>query len=89
MARYDTTKKFVRNRKHYYGTSELPNISHKDDDILLIATSGDRCDAIAYQIYGDASLWWFVASINGLKSNNITPGTQLRIPRSAAAAIMR
>ena len=89
MARYETTKKFIRNRKYYYGTSDLPNVPPGDDDILLIATSGDRCDAISYQIYGDASLWWFVASVNGLKSNNIVPGTQLRVPRSAAAAKLK
>ena len=89
MARYDTSKKFIRNRKYYYGTSDLPIIQHADDDILLIATSGDRCDLIANQIYGDPSLWWFVASVNGLKFNNIVPGTQLRVPRSAAAATLK
>ena len=89
MARYDTSKKFIRNRKYYYGTSDLPNVPPGDDDILLISTSGDRCDLIANQIYGDPSLWWFVASVNGLKSNNIVPGTQLRVPRSAAAATLK
>ena len=89
MARYDTSKKFIRNRKYYYGTSDLPIIQHADDDILLIATSGDRCDLIANQIYGDPTLWWFIATINGLKSNNITAGTQLRVPRRPTKALLK
>ena len=61
----------------------------RDDDILLIATAGDRCDLIANQIYGDPTLWWFIATVNGLKSNNITAGTQLRVPRKPVGAILR
>ena len=67
----------------------LNEIEFSDDDILLIATSGDRCDLIANQIYGDPTLWWFIASVNGLKSNNITAGTQLRVPRRPVGAVLR
>lgn len=89
MSRYETVKRVAKNRQYYYKTVDFPNIKPRDDDILLIATSGDRCDLIAHQIYNDSSLWWFVASINGLKTNNILPGTQLRVPRSASAAILK
>ena len=89
MNRYETIKRIMKNRNTYYGTSDLPKVKRKDDDILLIATSGDRCDLIANQIYGDPTLWWFIASINGLTSNNIVPGTQLRVPRRPTGAVLR
>ena len=89
MNRYETTKRIIRNRKNYYGTSDLPKIRPSDDDILLIATAGDRCDLIANQIYGDPTLWWFIATVNGLKSNNITAGTQLRVPRRPTKALLK
>lgn len=89
MARYETVKRIAKNRQYYYKTVDFPNIKPRDDDILLIATHGDRCDSIANQIYGDSTLWWFIASINGLKTNNIVAGTQLRVPRSASAAILK
>ena len=79
----------MKNRIHYYGTSDLPKVIPSDDDILLIATAGDRCDLIANQIYSDPTLWWFIATINGLKSNNITAGTQLRVPRRPTKALLK
>ncbi len=89
MNRYETVRRMMKNRKHYYGTSDLPKVKPSDDDILLIATAGDRCDLIANQIYGDPTLWWFIATINGLKSNNITAGTQLRVPRRPTKALLK
>ena len=35
------------------------------------------------------ALWWFIASINNLKSNNIEAGTQLRVPISTEQAILK
>ena len=89
MNRYETIRRIIKNRNTYYGTSDLPKVKRRDDDILLIATSGDRCDLIANQIYGDPTLWWFIATINGLKSNNITAGTQLRVPRRPTKALLK
>jgi|5_EtaG_2_1085323.scaffolds.fasta_scaffold01713_3 hypothetical protein len=51
-------------------------------DIFLEITSPERLDLLANQFYGDASLWWIIASANGLgKGTLYTPeGIILRIP---------
>ena len=70
------------------GTATLPNIPEDNSDILLIATEGDRCDLLATSYYGTPELWWFVATVNKLSGNNIPVGTQLRIPVTAAQAVL-
>jgi len=86
MSRYDNISKIKTNKKVSIGTSYLPKFEEKNSDILLIATEGDRCDLIAQEYYGTPELWWFVASVNNLKSNNIEAGTQLRVPISTEQA---
>ena len=89
MSRYDNVEKIQNKNVTTIGTSYLPKFKEGNSDVLLIATEGDRCDLIANQIYGDPTLWWFIASINGLTSNNIVPGTQLRVPRRPTGAVLR
>ena len=89
MSRYDTVKKVIDKKIQRIGTSDLPKFTEKNSDILLIATDGDRCDVISQEYYGTSEFWWFVASINNLKSNNIEAGTQLRVPISLDQAILK
>ena len=89
MSRYDTVKKVIDKKIQRIGTSDLPKFTEKNSDILLIATDGDRCDLISQEYYGTSEFWWFVASINNLKSNNIEAGTQLRVPISLDQAILK
>lgn len=89
MSRYDTVKKVIDKKIQRIGTSDLPKFTEKNSDILLIATDGDRCDLISQEYYGTSEFWWFVASINNLKSNNIEAGTQLRVPISLEQAILK
>jgi len=89
MSRYDNVKKNKNKKFMYTGTSYLPKHEDKNSDILLIATQGDRCDLIAQEYYGTTELWWYVASVNNLSSNNIEAGTQLRVPVSTEQAILR
>ena len=89
MSRYDNVKLYKNKGVQSIGTGYLPKFEESNSDILLIATEGDRCDHLAQEYYNDVSLWWFVASINNLKSNNIEPGTQLRIPNSTEQAIIK
>ena len=89
MSRYDNISKIKTNKKVSIGTSYLPKFEEKNSDILLIATEGDRCDLIAQEYYGTPELWWFVASVNNLKSNNIEAGTQLRVPVSTENAVIK
>ena len=82
MSRYDTVERIVDSKITRIGTSDLPKVDEKNSDILLIATQGDRCDLISQEYYGTPELWYFIATVNNLKSNNIEAGTQLRVPIS-------
>ena len=52
----------------------------KDSDIFIITQEGDRLDLLANQFYSDPSLWWFIANVNNISTNNVPQGTSLRIP---------
>ena len=76
--------------KPYYKGKQYPNIPLSETDVYVVTTIGDRLDLLAYSYYRDVNLWWIISAAN----NNITkgslfpvPGTQLRIPTNAAAAI--
>ena len=89
MSRYNTIGKITDKKIRRIGTATLPDVQESNSDILLIATQGDRCDLLATTYYGTPELWWFVATVNKLSSNNIPVGTQLRIPVTAAQAVLR
>ena len=89
MARYDNIDKIRVDNVTRIGTSYLPKVKEQNSDVLLIATEGDRCDHLAQEYYGDVNLWWYIASVNNLKSNNIEAGTQLRVPVSTEQAILK
>ena len=87
MNRYEDTKvKKLKNGIMVKNTTIYRNIPVRDDDILVMSTSGDRFDLLAYQYYGDPSLWWYIAKANNMTFNNISPGTKLRIPYSTDSA---
>ena len=44
---------------------------------------GDRLDAIAGRVYGDATYWWVIAAASGIGwPAQVPPGTVLKIPTS-------
>ena len=86
MSRYENTKKQKKNKKNYYSTTIYKKVEEKNSDNYFIAQEGDRCDNLAVRFYGDSSLWWFIARVNNLTTNNITAGTSLRIPINAQDA---
>ena len=89
MGRYDNITQIDNKKFKSIGTSYLPKFQKQNSDILLIATEGDRCDLIAREYYGTPEFWWYIASVNNLKSNNIPAGTQLRVPISTEQANLR
>ena len=89
MSRYNRVKRVSQNRVLRIGTADIPKVEDQNSDILLIATQGDRCDMISQEYYGTPDFWWFIASINKLKSNNIEAGTQLRVPVSTEEAVLK
>tara|TARA_R100001082_G_scaffold108710_1_gene84419 strand:- start:1101 stop:1370 length:270 start_codon:yes stop_codon:yes gene_type:complete len=86
MARYDNTVIKKKDKKSYYNTTIYKKVDEKNSDSYFIAQEGDRCDNLANRFYGDSSLWWFIAKVNNLTSNNIPAGTSLRIPSSTIDA---
>tara|TARA_A100001391_G_C5031692_1_gene268545 strand:+ start:341 stop:610 length:270 start_codon:yes stop_codon:yes gene_type:complete len=87
MARYENTKQLRKNKKSYYGTTIYNKVDEKNTDLYFISQEGDRCDNLAFRFYGDSQLWWFVAKVNNLTTNNIPAGTSLRIPTTLQDAI--
>ena len=88
MSRYNSVKQIKDKGITRVGTATLPEYEDVNSDILLIATDGDRCDQLATIYYGDPKLWWFIATVNNLSSNNIPIGTQLRVPTAPTQAIL-
>ena len=80
MARYRYTQKNKKNKKSYYTTTIYNKVTEKNSDSYFIAVEGDRCDNLANRFYGDSRLWWFIARVNNLTTNNIPAGTSIRIP---------
>jgi len=80
MSRYKSTDKNRKSNKKYYETTIYKKVEEKNTDSYFIATQGDRCDNLANRFYGDSTLWWFIAKVNNLTTNNIPAGTSLRIP---------
>ena len=94
MSRYSNTKTtrkslLPKQKKNVlsYGTTLYQRIPETNGDLHVIATEGDRLDNLAFQFYGDPSLWWYIAKANNLTALNIPAGKSLVIPASAEGAI--
>ena len=94
MSRYSnnkiTKKTLLPNKKNnvsVYETTIYKRIPETNSDLHLIAVDGDRLDNLAFQFYGDPSLWWYIAKANHLNSINVEAGTSLRIPISTELAV--
>ena len=86
MSRYRYTKKERKSKKDYYQTTIYRKVNEKNSDSYFISEEGDRCDNLAVRFYGDPTLWWFIARVNNLTTNNIPAGTSLRIPATTEDA---
>lgn len=87
MSRYNTTStiqdKFGKRKK---ATNILPVVPRTEADTIIITTSIERLDKLAHTFYGDVSLWWVIATANGLGKGSyvIPPNTTVRIPSAEA-----
>ena len=86
MSRYKNTSKSIIKKKQYYNTTIYKKVEEKNSDSYFIAQEGDRCDNLAHRFYNDSTLWWFIAKVNNLTTNNIPAGTSLRIPATTVDA---
>tara|TARA_R110000772_G_scaffold39570_1_gene92922 strand:+ start:208 stop:528 length:321 start_codon:yes stop_codon:yes gene_type:complete len=98
MNRYDTIEE-IRNENPftgtigdlYYTTVSYPEVGASERDIYIESEFGDRLDLLAFQFYGDVTLYWIIAIRNPDKVNfgslYLTPGSQLAIPQDISAII--
>tara|TARA_Y100001972_G_C7518348_1_gene261574 strand:- start:256 stop:555 length:300 start_codon:yes stop_codon:yes gene_type:complete len=83
MSRYATSRIIKdENGKRRANTTIIPAPELSSQDIYIQITSPERLDLLADQFYGDATLWWIIATTNGLgKGTLFTPeGITIRIP---------
>jgi len=83
-SRYQNNQiKKLKDGREVYRTRIYPNIPLKDSDLYIVTEMGDRLDTLAYQYYGDQSLWWIIASANNIHDPSfaVKDGTILRIPK--------
>lgn len=68
--------------RRYYVNNIYPDIPVTNTDLYVIPVIGDRLDLLASDYYGDATLYWIIASANNLPGDSLVPppGYQLRIP---------
>ena len=67
----------------YRASTRYPDVPLSEQDVFLVTIRGDRLDNLAYQFYGDPSLWWILSIANpDLPNDSLYPtlGFQLRIP---------
>jgi len=75
--------------KVIYLPTQYPNLVPSNEDYYIISRDQDRLDLIAYDFYGDATLWWVIAMANDLPGDSMFPplGFQLRVPANIDAAL--
>ena len=90
MNRYQTIQE-LRNENRfvgtigdeYYTTVYYPEVGASEEDIYIETEFGDRLDSLAFQFYGDVTLYWIISIANPNKINfgslYLTPGSQLAI----------
>jgi len=82
MKRYNLTRRKInKSGMRVYSTTYYPEIPLENQDKFIRAKDGDRLDTLAYNYYGDTTLWWVIAKANGVKGKpTLTIGEILRIP---------
>ena len=75
--------------KVIYLPTKYPSLVPSNNDYYIIARDQDRLDLLAYDFYGDSTLWWVVAMANDLPGDSMFPpmGFQLRIPADVDTAL--
>ena len=94
MSRYSNTKitkkSLLPKQKKIvssYETTLYQRIPETNGDLHVISTEGDRLDNLAFQFYGDSSLWWYIAKANNLTALNVPAGKSLVIPAYIEGAV--
>jgi hypothetical protein len=77
------------NGERYFTTNIYPDIPVDINDIYIITTITDRLDILAYDFYGDTTLYWIISMANNLPGDSLipAPGTQIRIPTNIQSVL--
>lgn len=72
----------TKDGKNIFSQIYYPTVGLSEDDIYIITSTQDRYDLIAYDFWGDESLWRLIPMVNNLECDSMFPpiGIQLRIP---------
>ena len=72
------------NPKPYYVNAVYPEIPPTSEDKYIITSVEDRLDLLAFDYYGDETLWWVISRANPDVTRRdsffIKMGVQIRIP---------
>jgi phage tail protein X len=92
MNRYENTPQLKTSTgTRYLSSTVYPEIPYSENDLYVYTTEGDRLDNLAYQFYGDATLYWVIATANpqvSFASLFIPVGTQLRLPGNLNSVLL-
>tara|TARA_B100000902_G_scaffold398436_1_gene465179 strand:+ start:426 stop:719 length:294 start_codon:yes stop_codon:yes gene_type:complete len=66
MSRYNNTPIQRKDNVRIFSTTFYPKIPLQDSDKYVNVIVGTRLDNLAFQYYGDISLWWIIARANNL-----------------------
>ena len=81
---YNNIKINTTNNLSYYANAVYPEIEFSSEDKYIITSYEDRLDLVAYDYYGDESLWWIISRANPETTRRdsffIKSGVQIRIP---------
>jgi len=82
------TQKTLSGKVGYLPT-RYPSLEASNEDYYIITRDQDRLDLIAFDFYGDSTLWWIIASANDIPGDSmfLPLGFQLRIPNNSADAL--
>jgi len=83
MNRYATSTIIMApTNKRRISTTVIPVMPYSSGDIYIQTTSPDRLDKLANTFYGTSTLWWLIATANGLgKGTLVVPeNSTIRIP---------
>ena len=98
MNRYADIEK-IRNTNEFVGTLgtqyykdvTYPEIPSSENDIWVETEFGDRLDNLAFQFYGDVTLYWIISIANPNKINMgslyLDVGSQIRIPQNISSIV--
>ncbi len=82
MSRYETTSQIKTESGVRRASTTITQIPESDTDRYIQITSIERLDKLAFDFYGDMTMWWVIAAANGIgKGTFLVPtNTTLRIP---------